>query len=233
MRDVETCRKACHRVDYVLHQAALGSVPRSVENPIATNEHNVVGFLNMLVAAKDNNVRRFVYATSSSVYGDHPDLPKVEEKTGRPLSPYALTKQTNEAYAETFDRVYGFQSIGLRYFNLFGPRQDPEGPYAAVIPRWFAGLIRGEQVYINGDGETSRDFCFVENAVQTNILAASTANEHAVGQVFNVACGQRTTLNELFELIRTIVGKTHHHAREARPTYRDLARAISVTLWLT
>jgi UDP-N-acetylglucosamine 4-epimerase len=224
MRDVETCRKACHRVDYVLHQAALGSVPRSVENPIATNEHNVVGFLNMLVAAKDSNVRRFVYASSSSVYGDHPDLPKVEDKTGRPLSPYALTKQTNEAYAETFDRVYGFQSIGLRYFNLFGPRQDPEGPYAAVIPRWFAGLIRGAEVYINGDGETSRDFCFVENAVQTNILAASTANEHALGQVFNVACGQRTTLNELFELIRTIVGKTHQHAREAKPTYRDFSK---------
>ena len=224
IRDVETCRKACHQVDYVLHEAALGSVPRSIENPIATNDHNVVGFLNMLVAAKDASVKRFVYATSSSVYGDHPGLPKEEDKTGKPLSPYALTKRTNEAYADVFDRVYGFRSIGLRYFNVFGPRQDPEGPYAAVIPRWFSGLIGRREVFINGDGETSRDFCFVENVVQANILAACTLNEDALGQVFNVACGERTTLNELFELIRAAVGKTYPHAREQRPTYRDFSR---------
>jgi UDP-N-acetylglucosamine 4-epimerase len=223
IREVETCRKACHQVDYVLHQAALGSVPRSIENPIATNEHNVVGFLNMLVAAENAAVKRFVYATSSSVYGNHPDLPKVEDKTGKPLSPYALTKQVNEAYAEVFDRVYQFQGIGLRYFNVFGPRQDPKGPYAAVIPRWFAGLINGDEVYINGDGETSRDFCFVENVVQANLLAACTQNQGALGQVFNIACGQRTTLNELFELIRDIVAETHPSVREARAIYRDFS----------
>ena len=224
IRDPETCRKTCEGVDYVLHQAALGSVPRSVENPIATNEHNLVGFLNMIVAVRDAGVKRFVYASSSSVYGDHLDLPKVEGTTGRPLSPYALTKQMNEAYAEVFARVYGLKSIGLRYFNVFGPRQDPEGPYAAVIPRWFDSLISGRDVYINGDGETSRDFCFVGNAVQANLLAACAEEERALDQVFNIACGQRTTLNELFELIRTIVGKTYPHAREARPVYRAFSK---------
>jgi len=199
-------------------------VPRSVENPIATNEHNLVGFLNMMVAVRDAGVKRFVYASSSSVYGDHPDLPKVEAATGRPLSPYALTKQMNEAYAEVFARVYGLKSIGLRYFNVFGPRQDPEGPYAAVIPRWFDSLIRGTNAYINGDGETSRDFCFVDNAVQANLLAACAEDERALDQAFNVACGQRTTLKELFELIRTIVGRTYPHAREAQPVYRDFSK---------
>jgi UDP-N-acetylglucosamine 4-epimerase len=221
IRNLETCRKACAGVDFVLHQAALGSVPRSIENPIATNEHNVGGFLNMITAAKDGKVKRFVYASSSSVYGDHPELPKVEEKAGRPLSPYALTKQVNEAYAGVFARVYGLQSIGLRYFNVFGPRQDPNGPYAAVIPKWFAGLRKGEDVYIYGDGETSRDFCYVENVVQANLLAARTENEEALNQVFNVAYGERTTLNELFELIRDNVAKSSPDSAKARPVYRD------------
>lgn len=224
IRDSETCRDACDGVDYVLHQAALGSVPRSIENPIATNEHNLVGFLNMIVAARDAKVKRLVYATSSSVYGDHADLPKLEDKTGRPLSPYALTKQMNQAYAELFARVYSFQSIGLRYFNVFGPRQAPEGPYAAVIPRWFAGLIRGDDVHINGDGETSRDFCFVENVVQANLLAARTENENAFNQLYNIACGERTTLNQLFELIQSNVVRSYPYVREARPVYRDFSK---------
>ena len=205
IRDLESCRKACSGVNVVLHEAALGSVPRSIENPIATNEHNLTGFLNMIVAARDANVERFVFATSSSVYGDHPALPKVEDQIGNPLSPYAVTKQVNEKYAEVFTRVYGMQCIGLRYFNVFGPRQDPNGPYAAVMPKWFAGLISGEEIYINGDGETSRDFCFVENVVQANLLAGCTKNTEAVDNIYNIAFGGRTTLNELFELIRDIV----------------------------
>ena len=222
VRNLETCRKACQGVDYVLHQAALGSVPRSIENPIATNENNLVGFLNMLVAAKDVKVKRFVYATSSSVYGDHPDLPKVEDKIGRPLSPYAVTKQMNETYAEVFARVYDFKCIGLRYFNVFGPRQDPNGPYAAVIPKWFAALVNGnEKVFINGDGETSRDFCSVANVVQANILAACTEDENVLNQVYNIAYGERTTLNELFELIRENVAKFSSQAVQVKPVYRD------------
>lgn len=221
IRDLSLCARACEGVDYVLHEAALGSVPRSIENPIATNEHNLVGFLNILVAARDASVKRFVYATSSSVYGDHPDLPKKEEKIGRPLSPYAITKQVNETYADVFSRVYGLSAIGLRYFNVFGPRQDPNGPYAAVIPKWFAGLLTGEENYINGDGETSRDFCFVENVIQANILAACTADDRSLNQVYNVACGDRTTLNELFELIRGNVARVHPKAREAKPVYCD------------
>jgi len=205
IRDIETCNKACRGVDYVLHQAALGSVPRSIENPIATHDHNLNGFLNVIIAAKDAQVKRFVYASSSSVYGDHPDLPKLEEKTGNPLSPYAVTKKANEMYADVFAKVYGLETIGLRYFNVFGPRQDSNGPYAAVIPRWFAALKEGQEVYIYGDGETSRDFCFVENVIQANILAACTKNPDALNQVFNIACGVRTTLNELFNLIREIV----------------------------
>lgn len=208
-------------MDFVLHQAALGSVPRSIENPIATNEHKVGGFLNMITAAKDEKVKRFVYASSSSVYGDHPELPKVEEKVGRPLSPYALTKQVNEAYAGLFAQVYGFQSIGLRYFNVFGPRQDPDGPYAAVIPKWFAGLRKGEDVCIYGDGETSRDFCYVENIVQANLLAACTENQEALNQVFNVAYGERTTWNELFDLICDNVPRSSPDSAKARPVYTD------------
>jgi len=221
IRDLATCRKACNGVDYVLHQAALGSVPRSIENPIATNENNLIGFLNIIVAARDAQVKRFVYATSSSVYGDHPGLPKVEDKVGRPLSPYAVTKKMNEIYADVFSEVYGFKTIGLRYFNVFGPRQDPNGPYAAVIPKWFSALRNGQDVYINGDGETSRDFCFVENVVQANIIAALTENEDACNQVYNVAYGGRTTLKELFELIRDKVAKAYPSAAQINPIYRD------------
>ena len=221
IRDLSACRKACAGVDYVLHEAALGSVPRSMEDPIATNEHNLDGFLNMLVAARDAGVRRFIYASSSSVYGDDPDLPKKEHKIGRPLSPYAVTKQVNETYAGVFARIFGLATIGLRYFNVFGPRQDPNGPYAAVIPKWFAGLLSGEEIHINGDGETSRDFCYVENVVQANILAACTENGKALNDVYNIAFGDRTTLNELFEIIRDISARSFPEAEHIKPTYRD------------
>lgn len=221
IRDLKTCRQVCKGVDFVLHQAALGSVPRSIENPIATNENNLVGFLNMMVAARDAGVKRFVYATSSSVYGDHPELPKVEDKVGRPLSPYAVTKKMNELYADVFSEVYGFKTIGLRYFNVFGKRQDPNGPYAAVVPKWFSALRNGEDVFINGDGTTSRDFCFVENTVQANILAACTENEMALNQVYNVAYGGRTTLNELFNLIRGKVVEVCPSVASVKPIYRD------------
>lgn len=200
IRDLEACRKAVHEVDYVLHQAALGSVPRSLADPITTNDVNISGFLNMLVAARDAKVKSFVYAASSSTYGDHPGLPKVEDQIGRPLSPYAITKYVNELYADIFARSYNFGSIGLRYFNVFGKRQDPEGAYAAVIPKWVAAMIRGEDVVVNGDGETSRDFCYVENAVQANILAAL-AQPEGVNQVYNVAFNARTSLNQLFEYL--------------------------------
>jgi len=220
IRDLATCHEACASVDYVLHQAALGSVPRSIEDPLTTNAANITGFVNMLVAAQDARVRRMVYAASSSTYGDHPDLPKVEEKIGNPLSPYAVTKLVNELYAGVFARAYGFNTIGLRYFNIFGQRQDPEGAYAAVIPKWFAGLLRNEPVFINGDGETSRDFCFIDNCVQANLLAA-TADDTAAGQVYNVAFGERTTLNELFHLIRERVSARVPAATKSEPVYRD------------
>ena len=220
IRDAATCRQACAGVDYVLHQAALGSVPRSIEDPLTTNEANITGFVNMLIAARDARVRRFVYAASSSTYGDHPDLPKIEERIGNPLSPYAVTKLVNELYAAVFARTYGFRSIGLRYFNIFGQRQDPDGAYAAVIPRWFAALLTGEPVSINGDGETSRDFCFIDNCVQANLLAA-TAPDEAADQVYNVAFGERTSLNELFALIRERVADRVPAARDAEPVYRD------------
>lgn len=197
IRDIDACRNACAGVDYVLHQAALGSVPRSLADPVTTNSVNVTGFLNMLVAARDAGVASFTYAASSSTYGDHPSLPKVEEVIGKPLSPYAVTKYVNELYAEVFARTYGFNTIGLRYFNVFGSRQDPNGAYAAVIPRWTAAMIRGEPIVINGDGTTSRDFCFIENVVQINLLAATSAIE-ARNQVYNVALGDRTDLNALF-----------------------------------
>jgi len=215
------CQEACAGVNYVLHQAALGSVPRSVENPIMTNATNVTGFLNMLVAARDENVKRFVYAASSSTYGDHPSLPKVENTIGKPLSPYAVTKYVNELYADVFGKTYGMQSIGLRYFNVFGPRQDPEGAYAAVIPKWTASMIRGETVYINGDGETSRDFCFVDNVVQANLLAATTTNFEAVNQVYNVAVGDRTTLNELYHCLLSNLFEHYPHLMVSKPVYRD------------
>lgn len=199
IRDLSACQQACNGVDYVLHQAALGSVPRSIADPITTNDTNISGFLNMLVAARDAGVKRFVYAASSSTYGDHPALPKVEDVIGKPLSPYAITKYVNELYADVFSRSYGFHSIGLRYFNVFGPRQDPNGAYAAVIPKWTAAMIANQDVQINGDGETSRDFCFVANAVEANIKAALAQIDNS--EVFNVALGDRTTLNELFSAI--------------------------------
>ena len=201
----EDCAAAARGVDYVLHEAALGSVPRSIKDPVATNRANVDGFLNMLVAARDAGIRRFVYAASSSTYGDHPALPKVEDRIGAPLSPYAVTKYVNELYASVFARAYGMQTVGLRYFNVFGPRQDPEGAYAAVIPRWYGRLLQGEPCTINGDGETSRDFCFVDNVVQANILAATVPEGEAVDKVYNVAFGERTTLNTLYALIRDSV----------------------------
>lgn len=200
-------------VDYVLHQAALGSVPRSIEDPIATNETNVSGFLNILVAARNFGVKRFVYAASSSTYGDHTGTPKVENLIGRPLSPYAVTKFINELYADIFSQIYGTETIGLRYFNVFGPRQDPDGPYAAVIPRWISAMIQNKQVFINGDGETSRDFCYVANAVQANILAATVKNNEAINRVYNVAVGEATTLNQLFRYIRTSLELKFSHIK--------------------
>ncbi|TDQ37590.1 NAD-dependent epimerase/dehydratase family protein [Thiopseudomonas denitrificans] len=206
IRDIEDCHQACRGVDYVLHQAALGSVPRSINDPVATNSTNISGFLNMLVAARDAQVESFTYAASSSTYGDHPGLPKVEDVIGKPLSPYAVTKYVNELYADVFARTYGFNAIGLRYFNVFGKRQDPNGAYAAVIPKWVAAMIKGEKISINGDGETSRDFCFVENAIQANLLAA-TANNSAKNQIYNVAVGDQTTLNELFSYLKECVNR--------------------------
>ena len=202
IRDLDTCRKAVADVDYVLHQAALGSVPRSLEDPLTSNAVNIDGALNMLLAARDAGVSRFVYAASSSTYGDHPGLPKVEDQIGKPLSPYAVTKLVNEIYADVFARAYDFPSIGLRYFNVFGRRQDPDGAYAAVIPKWVAAMLRGETVFINGDGETSRDFCYIDNVVQANILSVM-AGDEAQGQVYNVGVGDRTSLNQLHEMIRT------------------------------
>lgn len=217
--DLEQCHLACQGVDYVLHQAALGSVPRSINDPITTNASNVTGFLNMLVAARDAKVSSFTYAASSSTYGDHPGLPKVEDKIGKPLSPYAVTKYVNEIYADVFATSYGFNSIGLRYFNVFGARQDPKGAYAAVIPKWADAMINNENVYINGDGETSRDFCFVDNAVQANILAA-VADENAVNQVYNVAVGDRTTLNDLFNALKNAL--TEHDINYSKDAvYQD------------
>ena len=201
IRNLDDCQRACEGVDDVLHQAALGSVPRSLSDPITSNAANITGFLNMLVAARDAQVSSFTYAASSSTYGDHPALPKVEENIGRPLSPYAVTKYVNELYADVFARSDGFYAAGLRYFNVFGPRQDPEGAYAAVVPKWTAAMVQGTPVHINGDGETSRDFCFIDNVVQANLLAA-TAPEGARGEVYNVAVGDRTTLNELFFALR-------------------------------
>jgi UDP-N-acetylglucosamine 4-epimerase len=224
-------------VDYVLHQAALGSVPRSLADPIATNDTNVAGFLNMLVASRDARVKSFTYAASSSTYGDHPALPKVEENIGKPLSPYAVTKYVNELYADVFTRSYGFDTIGLRYFNVFGPRQDPNGAYAAVIPKWTVALLKGEPVYINGDGENSRDFCFVANAVQANLLSAvipdsvgdqsSSIFASPYNQIYNVAVGWRTTLNQLFEMLRVILvelvitDEARQSIAASHPIYRD------------
>lgn len=221
IRNLEDCTRACAGVEYVLHEAALGSVPRSIENPILTNENNVSGFLNMLVAARDASVKHFIYAASSSTYGDQPDLPKVEAVIGRPLSPYAVTKYVNELYADVFARCYETESIGLRYFNVFGPRQDPNGAYAAVIPQWVVALIKNQALLINGDGETSRDFCFVDNVVQANLLAALTDNPEAVNQVYNVALNERTSLNQLYEKMRALLVEQFPHLQTHRPQYMD------------
>ncbi|OEN33821.1 Vi polysaccharide biosynthesis protein VipB/TviC [Escherichia coli] len=215
----ETCVEVVKGVDHVLHQAALGSVPRSIKDPITTNNTNISGFINMLVAAKDANVRSFTYAASSSTYGDHPALPKIEENIGNPLSPYAVTKYVNELYAQVFARTYGFKSIGLRYFNVFGKRQDPNGAYAAVIPKWTAAMINDELLYINGDGETSRDFCFIENVVQMNILAAQ-SDASARDQVYNVAVGDRTTLKQLFTVLKNALNE-NGVSYNKEPEYKD------------
>ncbi len=224
IRKLDDCANASKGVDFVLHHAALGSVPRSIEHPIVTNENNISGFLNMLVASQDSGVKRFVYAASSSTYGDHPALPKVESVIGNPLSPYAVTKYVNELYADVFARCYGTESIGLRYFNIFGPRQDPNGAYAAVIPQWVAALIRNQTLYINGDGETSRDFTFVDNAIQANFLAALVQGPEAVNQVYNVALDESTSLNQLYEMMRSLLLDQFPHLQNHRPQYVDFRK---------
>ena len=221
IRKVEDCHRACAGMDYVLHQAALGSVPRSIDDPITSHDSNVTGFLHMLVAARDAKVKRMVYAASSAIYGDHPGMPKVEHAFGRPLSPYAANKHMNEIYADVFGRCYGLETVGLRYFNVFGPRQDPDGAYAAVIPKWVAGLLRHQPVQIYGDGETSRDFCFVDNAVQANIAAATSQNPEAAGQVYNVAVGGQTSLNELFHILVRLLSHYDPAVAQAQPEYGD------------
>jgi len=215
IRDMEVCKKACEGIDYISHQAALGSVPRSVKDPVTSNDVNVSGFLNMLTAAKDAGIRSFVYASSSSVYGDEPNLPKVEERVGNPLSPYAVTKKTNELYADVFAKLYGMKVIGFRYFNVFGPRQDPNGPYAAVIPLFVSGIINNTPVYINGDGLQTRDFTYVDNAVQANVKGMLCENEAAFGEVYNVAVGENFTVTQLYDDIRSILGIEH------QPTFRE------------
>jgi UDP-N-acetylglucosamine 4-epimerase len=219
--DLAACREACKGVSVVLHQAALGSVPRSIDDPLRTHAANATGFLNMLVAARDAGTSRLVYAASSSTYGDHADLPKVEETIGRPLSPYAVTKYLNELYADVFGRCYGMDTVGLRYFNVFGPRQDPEGAYAAVIPRWVATMLRGEAVRIFGDGETTRDFCHIANVVQANLLAATTTSPGAIGEVYNVAVGGRLSLNELARTLRELIGERHRGLAVPPPVHAD------------
>jgi UDP-N-acetylglucosamine 4-epimerase len=232
IRSPEACREACRGVDLVLHEAALGSVPRSIDKPVPTHESNITGFLNMLLAARDAGVSRFVYASSSAVYGDDDTMPKVEERTGRPMSPYGLSKQVNEQYASVFATCYGFESVGLRYFNVFGPRQDPDHVYASVIPAWLGALLRNQTAYINGDGSISRDFCHVDNVVQANLLAALSGNPAAVNQAYNVAHGEQTTLNELFELMRLLMLPRLPHMKTVRAVHRaprrgDLPRSLA------
>lgn len=219
--DAAACQQVCAGVDLVLHQAALGSVPRSLAEPVRSHAVNVTGFVNMLEAARTAKIQRFVYASSSAVYGDEPALPKLESRIGRPLSPYAATKWMNEIYSETFARCFGLECVGLRYFNVFGPRQDPEGAYAAVIPKWLAALLRREPVRINGDGETSRDFCFIANVVQANLLAATTPNPRAVGEVYNIAVGERTTLNGLFAALEAGLQRRNPNFPRQKPVYRE------------
>lgn len=222
IRDAEICREACDGVDIVLHQAALGSVPRSVKDPYTSHTVNTDGFMQVLLAARDAGVKRFVYASSSAVYGDHPGLPKVEEQVGRPLSPYAITKKINELYAQNFAELYGMEIIGLRYFNVFGKRQDANGAYAAVIPKWVGALIHGGEVFINGDGETSRDFCYIDNVVQANLLAGTVpAESGATNNVYNVAVGERTTLNQLWEALKERLSANSETAASIEPKFRD------------
>lgn len=221
IENIDACCEAVNGVDYVLHHAAIGSVPASIDDPIASNSVNVSGSLNMLVASRDAGVKRFVYAASSSTYGDKPGLPKVEDDIGQPLSPYAVTKYVNELYADVFSRCYGFKTIGLRYFNIFGPRQDPEGAYAAVIPKWVSSMILDKPVYVNGDGEQTRDFCHVENVVQANILAATCGSTSAVNEVYNIAYGEKISLNELYGEIRGLLLPLFPHLSGARPIYRE------------
>lgn len=221
IRDIECCKKVMEGVDYVLHQAALGSVPRSIEDPKNSHDSNVNGFLNMLIASKEVGVKRVVYASSSSVYGDHPQLPKVEAQIGTQLSPYAVTKYINELYADVFYKCYGLETVGLRYFNVFGKRQDPDSIYAAVMPKWIKAMMSNEEVFINGDGKTSRDFCFIDNVVQMNFLAAISENKSSINQIYNVACHDQTDLNTLFELLRSGLEKHFLHLAQFKPTYRD------------
>jgi UDP-N-acetylglucosamine/UDP-N-acetylgalactosamine 4-epimerase len=224
IRHRDGINKAVAGADIVLHQAAIGSVPRSITDPLGYHEVNVTGFLNMLLAARDAGIRRFVYASSSSVYGDEPNLPKVESRVGSPLSPYAATKAMNETYALLFGQCYGMETVGLRYFNVFGPRQDPNGVYAAVIPKWVSAMIRNETVFINGDGETSRDFCFIANVIQANIKAATVNDPAALNQVYNVAAGERTTLNQLYKMLCDRLVPTHSHLKKSQPVYRDFQK---------
>ena len=224
IRNLDDCRKACAGADYVLHQAALGSVPRSIDDPISSNDSNINGFLNMLVAARDARVARMVYASSSAIYGDHPALPKVEPVIGKPLSPYGLTKGVNEQYAGVFAECYGFRTIGLRYFNVFGPRQNPDGEYSAVISAWIGALLRGQTAYVNGDGKNGRNFCYVENVVQANLLAATVEDPAATNQAYNIALGEQTTLNELFEMIRLLLVPRLPHIAKVRATHREPRR---------
>jgi len=234
IRELADCQRACEGIDHVLHQAGLGSVPRRLQEPITTNAANITGFVNMLMAARDAKVKSFTYAASSSTYGDHPSLPKAEDAIGKPLSPYAVIKYVNELYAEVFARCYGFSTIGLRYFNVFGPRQDPEGAYVAVMPRWIASLIKGETVYINGDGETSHDFCCIANVVQANLLAATSQSPGALNQVYNVAVGERTTLNDLCAQLHRNLQLCYPHLAGAQPVQRDFrAGDKCATVWLT
>ncbi len=219
--NVNTCKSACRGVDIILHQAALGSVPRSISNPIATNLSNVTGFLNLLQTAKDVGIKRFVYASSSSVYGDSKELPKVEARIGKPLSPYAVTKYSNEIYANVFSNIFKMETIGLRYFNVFGKRQDPNGAYAAVIPKWIDALINAHTTTIYGDGETSRDFTYIDNVIQANILAGLTENCDAFGEAFNVAAGGRDSLNDLHDIINNSLQKLHHNFQPQQPLYKD------------
>ena len=224
IRSLDTCREACHGVDYVLHQAALGSVPRSIDRPLNTHDNNVNGFLNMLVATRDAGIPRIVFASSSAVFGNDPRLPKVEERIGRAASPYGLSKHINELYAGVFDYCYGMEWVGLRYFNVFGPRQDPDGPYASVIPAWIGALLRGQSASINGDGTCARDFCHVDNVVQMNLRAAMSQDKAALNQPYNVAHGEMTSLSELFEVIRSVLAKRRPHLKNVRPVYREPRR---------